>query len=198
MGVGVGVNVGVGVAVCVAVAGGVGVFVGVGVGDCPSLDGRAVAVGVAVRAGVAVAPAGFGVFSPATVEVADGASLPARGVGVGVCPGASWAARTSFCPSKTSTPAPLAPWSWLNSCGRREESDCPGGGGVATEPSGAYCMQPTESTPSTANRPAAVRWIYLRCGLLFMKEAYRWSRRREYRADSHSLAGNPLAAREKP
>ncbi len=200
MGVGVGVGVGEGVAVAVpvAVAVGVGVFVGVGVGVCPSFDGRAVVVGVALRTGVGVPPAGFGVFSPATVDVAEGASFPANGVGVGVWPGASWAANTSFCPSNTSTPAPLAPWSWLSSCGRRDESDCPGGGGVATEPSGAYCMQPAESIASTASMPAKVRWIHARRVLLFMKEAYRWSRRQEYRADSHSLAGNPVAVGEKP
>jgi hypothetical protein len=94
--VGVGLGVGDGAAVGAGVAAVVGVAVGAGVGDCPSLDGRAVAAGVGLRVGVVVAAPGLGVFSPATVEVAPGASFPASGVGVGDWPGASWAARTSF------------------------------------------------------------------------------------------------------
>ena len=147
---GVGVSIGVGV----AVGAGVGVFVGEGVavGAVLSSSGACVAVrvGVAVRAGfvVRVGVPGTGVAvatrvdSPATVEVASaGAALPP----------VSWAASTWFWdPSSSSIPAPDVPWSWLSSEGSRDELASPGGAGVTTEPSAAYCIQPVEARANTA------------------------------------------------
>lgn len=189
MGVAVGEGVGVGDAVTVAVGDGVGDGVVLSSGDCVGVRvGVAVRVGVVARVGVPGTGVDVGPFvdSPATVEVSSGAALPP----------ASWAARTWFSePSRSSMLAP-DPWSWLSSWGRRDEAVSPGGAGVTTEPSAAYCMQPVLSSPK-APRLAVARRRVRRAGIRSrMRTGYRSGWVAEYRADSDSGGGEPLAVAE--
>ncbi|MCZ2109473.1 MAG: hypothetical protein LC118_07890 [Dehalococcoidia bacterium] len=109
-----------------------GAVVGVGVG----VAGRGVGV---LASRVAVGPL---VFVPATVLTAAGEAADVVVAAAGVTgdpasfPPASCAASTWFwLPSKSSSPAPFCPWSWLNSDGSRDSVLEPGAAGVATAPS---------------------------------------------------------------
>lgn len=161
----------VAVAVGVAVGEAVGVAVGVAVGDDVAVAvgveaGGFVDVGVALPGrgvGVTVAPSGRGVavFPARPVAVGEGLAAAVAVVVAESLPPTSCAASTwLWVPSRSSRLAPLVPWSWERSCGRRDaESLCPGCCGVVTVPSAGAARQPeaVSKTTGKASMPARPR-----------------------------------------